>query len=208
MDHNERFCYSPSIDHIVDRTGLLPGTTDIIAISGYGGSGKTTLAQALGIRLMAPVLSIDEFGTADVFHRSNEWSGFDRPRLVRQVLAPVVAGARAVVYDSCDDWDTWQTVSVRLAISRYLILEGVGLFHPDLLPYLDYRLWLDVSLAEATAQGIARERALSRDVRTLWKSIWAPNERDFESRFHPRNAADCLVRPSAPRSGRPGCDRS
>lgn len=185
----------PSMDEIGRHIPSRPTSCSIVGISGYGGAGKSTLAQQLGMRLAAPVVSIDEFGTAAVFQRSTAWDGFDRARLVRQVLAPLRAGDRQVRYDRCDDWETWLTVSTPISVDRFLVLEGVGVFHPDLLPYLDYRVWIDIPLTEATRRGIAREAALGRAVRPLWEATWAPNERDFEARFHPRATADAIVRP-------------
>lgn len=75
-----------------------------------------------------------------------------------------------------------------LRADHVLILDGGGLFHPDLLPYLDYRLWIDIPLAEAARPSIAREAALGRDVRHR-RDHWA----GFEGRFHPRAAADTIV---------------
>lgn len=167
----------------------------IIGVSGYGGSGKSTLAHALGERLLAPVVSIDEFATATVFARSNDWKGFDLSRLVEQVLAPLKSGVYNLRYDRCDDWDSWETLPTNLVVERFLVLEGVGLFHPDLLPYLDYRIWLDVPLSEATARGLAREQILGRDQSQIWKSLWEPNEVDFERNFQPKELAHCLIRP-------------
>ena len=140
MMNNGHRQWEPSLDEILVPIRRLPGSSVIIGVSGYGGSGKTTLAHALAERLSAPVISIDEFGTSAVFRRSDDWQGFDRERLVRQVLAPLARGVRELSYDSCDDWDSWETVPTHLVMERFLILEGVGLFHPDVVPYLDYRI--------------------------------------------------------------------
>ena len=188
------YTYLPSIDDLVARIEADSRAFAVVAISGFGGAGKSTLASALGGRLGAPVVSIDEFGTPGALLRSDNWSGFDRLRLIQQLLGPIAAGARTLTYDSCDDWDSWQTASVTLTLDRHLILEGVGLFLSALLPYLNWRLWLDVPLAVATARGKARARALGREVEDLWHTVWEPNERAFACAFQPRGRAHILVR--------------
>ncbi len=180
---------------IADTIRGLDRARVLVGISGYGGSGKTILGRALAGVLDCPVVAMDAFGTTAVFQRSTDWHGFDRVRLQEQVLKPFSSGCPKIRYDACDDWESWTSAWVERQVGRFLVVEGVGLFHPDLLRYLDYRIWLDVPLRRATAQGIARERALGRFVERLWRSTWEPNERDFERAFEPRQSAHRLVRP-------------
>lgn len=190
--------WEPLLDEILEPIRRLPGSPVTIGISGYGGSGKTTLATVMAHSLAAAVVSIDEFGTSGVFDRSDDWYGFDRERLLNQVLMPLSRGARELSYDRCDDWDSWETVLTHLLLERFLILEGVGLFHPAVVPYLDYRIWLDVPLTEATAQGLARAHSLGRNPDDVWHRVWEPNEIDFEHKFHPKEWAHRFVRLGVP----------
>lgn len=82
-----------------------------------------------------------------------------------------------------------------LQIGRVVIVEGIGLFHPEVAPYLDYRIWLDVDLDTATDRGIARELSLGHVQSPAWLAVWKPNEFDFEQHFRPRASADLLVTP-------------
>lgn len=193
--NDNHWSWTPSLHTLIKPIQSLHKSTVVVGVSGYGGSGKSTLASALGKRLSASAISIDAFGTYAVFQRSDDWHGFDRKRLIRQILLPLAGGVHELSYDSCDDWDTWQTVPTPLVVERFLILEGVGLFHPDIVPYLDYRIWLDVPLATASARGIARERKLGREPKDVWKRLWEPNEMDFERKFRPKRLAHRLVRP-------------
>jgi uridine kinase len=186
----------PSIDEIRSAVeeGLRGDGAGVVAVSGFGGSGKSTLASELGRRLGAPVVGMDEFGTAGVFSRSPNWSGLDRGRLVSQVLRPLKDGQLLITYDSCDDWDTWHTKPVTVVVDRALVLEGIGLFHPDLQEFVDFRIWLDVDLDTATRQGTARELAAGRDPGRVWKDVWEPNEADFFAAYSPKAIADLVVR--------------
>jgi hypothetical protein len=148
----------------------------------------------MAVPLSAPVVCIYEFGTPAGFGRCNDWQGFDRERLVRQVLAPLTRGIHELSYESCTDWDSWKIHTAHVVVKRFLILEGVGLFHPDVIPHLDYRIWLEVPLSQATAQGIVREQSLGRDPGDVWQRVWEPNEIDFDRRFHPQESVHCRVR--------------
>lgn len=192
---NVDYRYEPGLDTIADTIRSLDRGRVLVGISGYGGAGKTTLAGALSRRLECPVVPLDAFGTSALLHRSSDWHGFDRVRLQKQVLEPFSSGCPEIRYDACDDWESWATAPVEWPVGRYLVVEGVGLFHPRQLGYLDYRIWLDVPLVRATAQGIARARELGQDTDALWQSIWEPNERDFDRIFRPREGAHRLVRP-------------
>jgi uridine kinase len=174
--------------------GLRADGTGVVAVSGFGGSGKSTLASELGRWLGAPVVGMDEFGTAEVFSRSCDWYGLDRGRLVRQVLRPLRDEQPLVTYDSCDDWGNWHTKPVTIAVDGALVLEGIGLFHPDLQAFLDFRIWLDVDLGTATRQGMARELAAGRHPGGVWRDVWEPNEADFFAKYSPKATANLIVR--------------
>jgi hypothetical protein len=129
-----------------------------------------------------------------VFMRSSDWAGLDRDRLARQVLVPLKDGERSISYDSCYDWDNWLTRPVAIDVSHYLVLEGIGIFHPDVDTFFDVTIWLDVDLETATRQGISRELSGGRDQGQVWRELWEPNDADFFARYNPKTSADLVVR--------------
>jgi hypothetical protein len=74
-----------------------------------------------------------------------------------------------------------------------LVVDLVGLFHPEVSDRLDLRVWMDLDLATATERGLARDAAMGRDHRDLWHDVWVPNEEDFERNFSPRDVATHLL---------------
>ena len=149
----------------------------VVAISGYGGSGKSTLADALVAEVPGSVrLSGDDFLRPDRFdQRSPDIDVVDGARLgseVERFRATAASGAT-------------------------LIVEGIGIVHPELADAFDLTVWIDVPLDIATARGKARDRAAANDHDRLWDEVWEPNERDYDARFAPREAADLLYQPEA-----------
>jgi len=168
----------------------------VVGVSGYCGSGKSTLTRTLVERLPGAVrIRGDDFLDPVRSHqRSADWDGVDRPRLVSSVLEPHRAG-RASTFQRFD-WSVRALGPAEpLPRTDVLVVDLIGLFHPDALPHLDVSIWCDVDLDTAVRRGTARDRALGRWHDALWRDVWVPNERDFEDRYAPKDAASARYAP-------------
>jgi hypothetical protein len=70
----------------------------IIAVSGFGGAGKSSIASALGSKIGAPVLGIDSFIKDRTIMSYAYWEIMDFKRLEGEVLRPFLEG-KPVRYD-------------------------------------------------------------------------------------------------------------
>lgn len=73
-----------------------------------------------------------------------------------------------------------------------LVVDLIGLFHPEALPALDLTTWVDVLLDVARERGMRRDEDLGRDHSLLWREVWIPNEIEFDRNFSPRESAEVL----------------
>lgn len=166
----------------------------IIAISGFGGSGKSTLAAKLKEQLGdTEVIAADDFIVGRASERSADWNCYDRLRLQRQVLEPALQNKSMSyqVYDwKNDKLSQWRMVPN----SKFLIIEGLSMLHPDLRGFYDLKIWVDCPLKIATKRGMARDTSVANDHDALWLNIWVPNERDFFAKYQPKKAADLLYK--------------
>ncbi len=162
----------------------------VITISGFGGAGKSTLAAQLKEQLGdAEIVPADDFIVGRAQERSTDWNCYDRQRLQKQVLEPASHG-KSISYQVYD-WENdrlgeWRTVST----SKYLIVEGLSIFHPDLLRFYDFKIWVDCPLKVATKRGMSRDISKANNHDAMWLNIWMPNERDFMAKYRPDLAAD------------------
>ncbi|GAA3539019.1 uridine kinase [Aeromicrobium flavum] len=163
----------------------------VVGISGYGGSGKSTLARALVEALPDAVrMRGDDFLDPYRSHRhSPDWDGVERERLVAEVLLPF-REERPSEFRRFD-WDAGALADPKpVPRADVMVVDLVGLFHPDALPALDLTVWCDVDLETATGRGRERDRAAGRDHDQLWAEVWEPNERAFDTAFAPREVAE------------------
>lgn len=173
-------------------TGL--GAPVVVGISGFGGSGKSTLATWLTHSVPGCVrVRGDDFLDPTLSHRrSSDWNGVDRARLTREVLDPFLRGERG--QHRPYDWSQRRLADpVPNPEGSVLVVDLVGLFHPEVCDRFAIRVWMDLDLATATMRGLARDAAMGRDHRDLWHDVWVPNEEDFERSFSPRDAATHLL---------------
>jgi uridine kinase len=171
------------------------GSPVVVGISGFGGSGKSTLATWLAQSVPGWVrVRGDDFLDPSRSHsRSPDWSGVDRVRLAREVLDPFRRGQPG--QHQPYDWAQRRLgAPVANPEGEVLVVDLIGLFHPEILDLLDVRVWMDLDLPTATERGLQRDAELGRDHRALWRDVWVPNERDFERNFAPKGAATHIFR--------------
>src|SRR3989344_3698400 len=106
----------------------------IIAISGFGGAGKSTFAELLGGAIGASVIGLDSFAR-DRLETHSLWESMDFDRLEREVLIPFLSNTETIQYGHYD----WKKKKLIKTNSRgntgSLSLEGVGLLCPNITKY-------------------------------------------------------------------------
>lgn len=164
----------------------------LLGISGFGGSGKSTLAKNLAeVLLHAQIVAMDDFWLHSNDVRSSDWPAFDRERLEAQVLKPAQAG-QAVRYQRYD----WKAQAlgewIEVPSSDFLIVEGISALHPNLLPYYDFKIWVDCPLETAKERGLARGYGWGIDETKVWLERWMPNDADYFVKYRPDLQADFI----------------
>ncbi|MBS1848184.1 MAG: hypothetical protein JST73_07885 [Actinobacteria bacterium] len=145
----------------------------VVGVSGYGGSGKSTLVRAIVERCPTMVrLRGDDFLDPSRSHqRSPDWDGVERERLVHDVLAPFRAQHAGTFRRY--DWSRRVLGEPEpIPEAEVLIVDLIGLFHPDALASLDLTIWVDVPLEVAQERGMSRDRASGQDHEQSWQEVW------------------------------------
>jgi len=163
----------------------------IIAIDGFGGAGKSTLAKDLKNELLsATIVEVDDFFLFGVKSDANK-SNFDRARLVEQVLKPLEQGEVAS-YQKSIDKNNPLSEHFDVPAVDYVIIEGVSSLHPDIAEYIDYRIWLDIPAEVAKIRMIKRDREQGQDHGELWDH-WTDSYQDYKDLHSPEASADLIV---------------
>jgi hypothetical protein len=131
------------------------GSSRLVGVDGFAGSGKTTFAARLAEALSgAPVVHLDDFAThRDLFG----WTD----RLTERVLRPLAAGrpARFPVYD----WESRRfSGAVEVPPAPVVLIEGVGAGRARLRPYLAELVWMEIGTDPASPDA-AHARGEARD---------------------------------------------
>lgn len=182
----------------------------VVGLNGAYTSGKTMLADGLEAFLQAndirtQMLHYDDFHrpfsaiewTADTEVEAFYHRAFDPYKLVREVLWPFKERGELKRELACIDLGTGQyTNLVRLNMdqSTVVLLEGVLLFRPPLLDFLDYKIFLDVSREEIL------RRARLRDVPRFGEAIYEkfltrylPVQQRYVEEHAPAEQADLVI---------------
>ena len=164
----------------------------LVGIDGAGGAGKSTLAAAIAERLGsdAVVIPMDDFIVRDRILDDSWEHGWDRHRLLEQVMGPVRHGT-PVAYRRLE-WVS-NTLSEPIAVreASIVIIEGITALHPALAPHFDLTVWVETDAAIALERGRARDAG--NENAQHWE-LWSSNDARYRAEHAPQHRADLIVR--------------
>ena len=155
-----------------------------LAIEGGSASGKTTLGQILAERYGCTVFHMDDFflrpeqRTASRF--AEPGGNVDRERFLEEVLLPLRRGEK-IFYRRFDCATMQLQKPIEIVPGRLVVTEGAYSMHPELAPYYDLSIFLDIS------PELQRERISHRNTPEKAKRFfteWIPMEQAYFAAFN------------------------
>lgn len=154
-----------------------------LAIDGGSASGKTTLGQILAGRYGCTVFHMDDFflrpeqRTAARF--AEPGGNVDRERFLEEVLLPLRRGEK-ILYRRFDCSTMALQKPVEIVPGKLVVTEGAYSMHPELTPYYDLSVFLDIS-PELQRERISRRNTPEKAQRFF--AEWIPMEQTYFAAF-------------------------
>ncbi|QBX54652.1 hypothetical protein EXE58_03675 [Nocardioides seonyuensis] len=187
-------------DELLQRVRSLMTTTahiPVVAISGHGGAGKSTLAEALAADLG---LTEDQVVPTDCFYATTcgpaagMWEQHDW-----RLIASLVRGARSeprperLRFDY--RWWTGETGVEDHPMPPVLIVEGIRLLSARTRGLFDLTVWIDMDPGSAGARAKTRNllQGDDQDELHLWDTKWIPEGHAYADAERPEAHADVVL---------------
>lgn len=180
----------------------------VIGISGVDASGKTEFAnrcsrylQTVGVK--NAVVHIDDFHNPLAIRArgANEIdayydNAFNYKRLITELLMPMKSGSVdktiTCLNIKTDKYDT--PIHYRIDADTIVLLEGVLLFRPPLLEYIDGKIFLDITFDTVIERAIARDVPLhGMAIIDKYKHKYIPIQKRYLLEHNPKENCDILI---------------
>lgn len=163
----------------------------VIAIDGYGGSGKSTLGKTLK-QLMPDTMIIETDNFIKYPHEPNvfehDWSAIEG-----NVLSRLKNDHEVVTKEY--DWNTLGPKKEVQTIKHFVIVEGISLLADKYVGYFDLKIWVDCPYEIALERGKRRDKEeQGTDHDELWDTVWGPGSIRYFQKVRPDLKADILFK--------------
>lgn len=168
-----------------------PDSNDVIlvGIDDCGGSGKSTIAEALASELSdSQLVHVDDFykpknQRVEITKNTPVHANFEFERLKQQVLSPIKQGNSATFITTAGR-------EVEINPYGYVIVEGLGTLGHELRNYFDFKIWVDA------VEFVRRDRGISRDSKEwtdIWDNEYLPQDARYMLEQSPEDVADKIL---------------
>ena len=145
--------------------------TILIAIDGFGGSGKSSLAKSIKEKFSdTAIVEMDDF-------YSPKLKGADYERVLNQIIKPLKEGKTAdyQIYD----WQSNRLILRKSILPRNIvIIEGVYSMKEPLLENYDIKIWVEYSPELGFKRGLERDKnQYGVDTTDKWLKDWMPRHK-------------------------------
>ncbi len=155
----------------------------LLAIDGYGGSGKTTLARAIQSEFPgSTIITLDDFAT-------DTMSGADRKRFLSQVLTPL-SGGNAANYQKFNWRQKTLADWIIVEPNGLIIFEGVSVLGEDFNSFYDLRVWIDCPFELASQRMKERDQHLHNP---KYFNVWEKEDKEY-GKTEPWKRADVIIK--------------
>ena len=178
----------PCIDSILEKSGV-----KILAIDGNSAAGKSSLASLLGKKYNCNIFHMDDFflpqkrKTED---RLKEAGGnVDWERFKSEIIDGLFSG-HSFRYRKFDCKIQALGKPVDVCPTKLNIVEGVYCMHPELFPYYDLRVFMEVREEEQSNRILLRNGS---DMHKKFIDEWIPLENYYFSKLDIRNKCSFIL---------------
>jgi len=153
--------------------GLNQQRAALIAIDGFGGAGKTTIAEKLAELLgSARIVHMDDHLIDKTINNTPELLGFDRAGIASTILKPISSKEVAPEED-------------------FIIIEGISALHQDFRANFDYGIWIGTSIDESVKRAVLRDSGRGNE---HLRDMWAKNDLAYFEVHRPDLAAHIVIK--------------
>lgn len=181
----------------------------VVGITGVDTAGKTRFTQALGAFIAAQDRAVETIQLDDFHHpRHVRRSGpdeienyyqntFDLERLQALLLRPIREQHRVSTINMVLDLETDQYTQARrynVEPGTLVLLEGVFLMRPELAPYIDYMVYLDITPEQVLQRADVRDRPrFGAEIIERYRSKYLPAQMRYLAIYPPEEHANLIV---------------
>lgn len=165
----------------------------VVAVEGGSASGKTTLAETLRSLYDSTILHMDDFFLRPEQRTKERYAeiggNIDRERFLDEVLIPL-RKKQTINYKRFNCTTMTIEPALKIVPQRLTVIEGAYSMHPELAPYYDFSVFLDIS---PDLQKKRIEKRNSPQMAERFYNEWIPLEKAYFSQMNVKDRCDISI---------------